>query len=115
MLTPPPHPHDPPARASVRLIFSRCAEELQRRIALHQNLFQKVWGQFNEYTPQQFFDECGPQGEKFLAIAGANVAHIAALAVIDGKTLNDLIDPSEYIPPVAYTVSGGVVTLSETP
>ena len=113
MLTPPPPPADPAARASVRLIFSIVAEELQRRIALHQNLFQKVWGQSNEYSAQEFFDECGDQGEKFLQIAGANVQHIGALAIIDGKTLNDLIDPSEYIPPVAYAVSGGVVTLSE--
>ena len=114
MLTPPPPPADPSARVAVRNIFQEVSYELQRRIALHQNLFQKGWGA-NGYTPQEFFDECGAQGEKFLAIAGANVAHIAALAVIDGKTLNDLIDPSEYIPPVAYTVSGGVVTLSETP
>jgi hypothetical protein len=114
MLTPPPHPHDPAARVACRIIFAEIANELQRRIALHQNAFQKVWGS-TEYTAQEFFDECGNQGEKFLAIAGANVSHIAALAVINGKTLNDLIDPSEYIPPVAYTVSGGVVTLSETP
>lgn len=115
MLNPPPYPADPPARSAVRVIFSEIANELQRRIALHQNAFQKVWGEGNGYTAQEFFDECGDQGEKFLQIAGANVTHIAALAVIDGKTLNDLIDPSEYIPPVAYTVDGGVVTLSENP
>lgn len=114
MLTPPPYPPDPAARVACRTIFAEIANELQRRIALHQNAFQKVWGA-TEYTAQEFFDECGDQGEKFLQIAGANVSHIAALAVIDGKTLNDLIDPSEYIPPVAYTVDGGVVTLSETP
>jgi hypothetical protein len=114
MLTPPPYPPDPAARVACRIIFAEIANELQRRIALHQNAFQKVWGS-TEYTAQEFFDECGDQGEKFLSIAGANVSHIAVLAVIDGKTLNDLIDPSEYIPPVAYTVNGGVVTLSETP
>ena len=113
MLTHPPQPADPAARAAVRTIFQEVSYELQRRIALHQNLFQKVWGQSNEYTPQEFFDECGPQGEKFLAIAGANVEHIASLAVIDGKTLNDLIDPSEYVPPVSYSINqDGSVTLS---
>ena len=111
MLTPPPPPADPSARVAVRVIFQEVSYELQRRIALHQNLFQKVWGA-NGYTPQEFFDECGAQGEKFLAIAGANVAHIAALAVIDGKTLNDFLDPSEYMPPVAYTANpDGTITI----
>jgi hypothetical protein len=97
---------------AARTIFQEVSYELQRRIALHQNLFQKVWHS-TDYTPQQFFDECGEQGAKFLAIAGANVAHIAALAVIDGKTLNDLIDPSEYTPPVSYSINQDVsVTLS---
>ena len=112
MLTHPPQPADPAARAAVRTIFQEVSYELQRRIALHQNLFQKVWHS-TDYTPQQFFDECGPQGAKFLAIAGANVEHIAALAVIDGKTLNDLMDPAEYVPPVSYIINqDGSVTLS---
>lgn len=112
MLTPPAPPADPAARVAVRIIFQEVSYELQRRIALHQNLFQKVWHS-NEYTPQEFFDECGAQGAKFLAIAGANVEHIAALAVIDGKTINDLIDPSEYVPPQSYTINpDGSVTLN---
>jgi hypothetical protein len=95
----------------VRTIFQEVSYELQRRIALHQNLFQKVWHS-TDYTPQQFFDECGAQGAKFLAIAGANVEHIASLAVIDGKTLNDFLDPSEYMPPVKYTPHpDGTITL----
>ncbi len=112
MLTPPPPPADPAAQVAARTIFQEVSYELQRRIALHQNLFQKVWHS-TDYTPQQFFDECGAQGAKFLAIAGANVEHIASLAVIDGKTLNDLIDPSEYVPPVSYSINqDGSVTLS---
>lgn len=111
MLTPPPPPADPIARVAVRTIFQEISYELQRRIAIHQNLFAKVWNS-TDYTPQEFFDECGSHGAKFLEIAGANLDHIAILAAIDDKTLNDLIDPSEYIPPVAYTVSGGIVTLS---
>jgi len=112
MLTHPPKPADPAARAAVRTIFQEVSYELQRRIALHQNLFQKVWHS-TDYTPQEFFDECGAQGAKFLAIAGANVEHIAALAVIDGKTINDLMDPAEYVPPVSYSINqDGSVTLS---
>ena len=112
MLTPPPPPADPAAQVAARTIFQEVSYELQRRIALHQNLFQKVWHS-TDYTPQQFFDECGAQGAKFLAIAGANVEHIASLAVIDGKTLNDLIDPSEYTPPVSYSINqDGTITLS---
>lgn len=110
MITPPP-PIDPPARAAVRVAFTSIIDEMDHRIDIHRRLYHLVWN-CPDYTPQEFFDECGDQGAKFLEIAGANLDHIAILAAIDDKTLNDLIDPSEYIPPVAYTVSGGVVTLS---
>jgi hypothetical protein len=48
-----------------------------------------------------------------MQIAGENVEHIAALAAIDGKTLNDFLDPSEYAPPVAYTANpDGTITIN---
>ena len=112
MLTPPPVPTDPPARAAVRRIFSETAEELQRRIAMHQRIFPLVWSS-NEYTPDEFFAEAGTQAVKFMQIAGENVEHIQALAAIDGKALNDFLSPSEYVPPLPYTVNqDGSITLN---
>jgi hypothetical protein len=113
MLIPPPAPDDPPARAAVRRIFSETAEELQRRIAMHQRIFPLVWSS-NDYTPAEFFEEAGTQAVKFMQIAGENVEHIAALAAIDGKTLNDFLDPSEYTPPVPYTPHpDGTITINQ--
>jgi hypothetical protein len=78
---------------------------------MHQRIFPLVWSS-NDYTPVEFFAEAGTQAVKFMQIAGENVEHIAALAAIDGKTLNDFLDPSEYMPPVAYTVhEDGTITL----
>jgi hypothetical protein len=79
---------------------------------MHQRIFPLVWLS-NDYTPAEFFTEAGTQGVKFMQIAGENVEHIAALAAIDGKTLNDFLDPSEYMPPVAYTANpDGTITLN---
>lgn len=46
-----------------------------------------------------------------MQIAGTNVAHIAAVAQMIGKTLHDYLLPVDYVPPRGYSVSGGVVTL----
>lgn len=111
MITPPPL-IDPPARAAVRVAFASIIDELEHRIDIHRRLFRLVWN-CPDYTPQEFFNECGAQGAKFLEIAGANLNHIAALALLDGKTLNDMLDPSEYTPPAPYTVHhDGTITLN---
>lgn len=114
MLTPPPAPTDPPARAAVRRIFSETADELQRRIAMHQRIFPLVWSS-NEYTPEEWFAEAGTQAVKFMQIAGENVDHIASLAAIDGKTINDFLATSEYVPPRQYTANpDGTIILQPT-
>jgi hypothetical protein len=79
---------------------------------MHQRIFPLVWTS-DDYTPTEFFAEAGTQAVKFMRIAGENVEHIAALAAIDGKTLHDFLDPSEYTPPRAYTVhSDGTITIN---
>jgi len=111
MLTPLSAHTEHPARTSVRRIFSETAEELQRRIAMHQRIFPLVWSS-GDYTPEEWFTEAGTQAVKFMQIAGENVDHIASLAAIDGKTLNDFLSPSEYVPPRQYTANpDGTITL----
>lgn len=82
---------------------------------MHQRIFPLVWSS-NEYTPEEFFAEAGTQAVKFMQIAGENVEHIAALAAIDGKELNDFLSPSEYVPPLPYTANpDGTITLTPAP
>jgi hypothetical protein len=79
---------------------------------MHQSLFPQIWFS-DEYSPAEFFAEAAEQGVKFMQIAGENVGHAERLAIIDGKTLDDFLDPSEYTPPLSYTVhQNGTVTIN---
>lgn len=48
-----------------------------------------------------------------MQIAGTNVAHIATVAAMIGKTLHDYLHPDDYVPPRPYTINeDGTVTLN---
>ena len=114
IIEPPPPPEETPAERAVRESFSETAEEKERRIAFHQRTFQRVWGENNGYTPAQFFAAAGPQGVRFMQIGGASKDHLAALAAIEGKTLDDYLSPEEYDPPLPYTAHpDGTITIDE--
>lgn len=110
-LIPPPPPTEPIARAAVRFLFDGIHQELLRRAAIHKNGFALVW-RSGTHSAAEFFAEAGTEAGLFMQVAGANVAHIAAVAVMIGKTLHDYILPEDYMPPQPYTIhDDGTVTL----
>lgn len=87
--------------------------EAARRAGSHRDSFNAFW-QSTEATPQQICQQMGPQAALFFAIASANVQHIAAVAVIAGKTLDDFLQPSEYVPPKTVTINpDGTATIGD--
>lgn len=78
--------------------------EATRRAGLHRDSFNAFWHS-TEATPQQICLQMGSQAALFFAIASANVQHIAAVAQIAGKTLDDFLKPEEYIPPQTVTIN----------
>lgn len=112
IIDPPPPPQESKAEIAVRETFREMAEENQRRIAMHQRTFRRAWLSL-EYTPAEFFEAAGNQGVRFMQIGGASKNHLAALAAIEGKTLDDYISSEEYDPPVPYTPNpDGTITIN---
>jgi hypothetical protein len=112
-LIPPPPPTEPIARAAVRSLFDGIHQELVRRAAAHKSGFALVW-RSGTHSAAEFFAEAGTEAGLFMQVAGANVAHIAAVAVMIGKTLHDYILPVDYTPPVPYTIhEDGTVTINQ--
>lgn len=87
--------------------------EAIRRAGLHRDSFNAFWHS-TEATPQQVCQQMGPKAALFFAIASANVQHIAAVAAIAGKTLDDFLQPSEYVPPQTVTINqDGTATIGD--
>lgn len=87
--------------------------EAIRRAGLHRDSFNAFWHS-TEAAPQQICQQMGPQAALFFAIAGANVQHIAVVAAIAGKTLDDFLQPSEYVPPKTVTINpDGTATIGD--
>ncbi len=111
-LIPPPPPTEPVARTAVRSLFESVHQELVRRSNIHKAGFALVW-RSGTHSAAQFFEEAGPDGGLFMQIAGTNVAHIATVAAMIGKTLHDYLHPDDYVPPRPYTINeDGTVTLN---
>ena len=111
-LEPPAELTEPAARTAVRELFQSVHDELIRRAAIHKGGFRKVW-RSGTHTAAAFFAEAGPQGVLFMQVAGTNVAHIAAVATMIGKTLHDYLQPEDYVPPIAYTAhADGTITIN---
>ncbi len=103
-----------PGRRIAREIVDTLHDEAQRRAAVHQLLFRKLW--FDPDTsPESVFEELGGRGKAVLDAATANVQHIAAIAPLLGKTLADYLKPEDYTRPRDYTESGGIITLTPLP
>ena len=111
-LTAPPEPTEPTARTAVRKLFLTPHEQLVHLSDIHRDGFASVW-RSGTHTAAEFFAEAGTQGVLFMQVAGTNVAHIAAVANMIGRTLHDYLQPEDYVPPLAYTAhADGTITLS---
>lgn len=87
--------------------------ELDRRVSLHRDSFYMFWYS-KDSSPQQLCDAMGTNAKLFFEVASANVAHIANVAEIAGKSLNNFLTPEQYTPPkpVFYNADG-TVTIGE--
>jgi hypothetical protein len=111
-LIPPPPPSEPIARTAVRTLFDGIHQELVRRAAVHKSGFALVW-RSGTHSAAEFFAEAGTEAVLFMQIAGANLQHIAAVAVMIGKTLHDYLLPEDYVPPLPYTAHpDGTITIN---
>lgn len=110
MITPIQPEIEAPARAIAREITQTLHDELQRRAAVHKNLFDKLWNTPG-IPPEDIFGHLGTSGKDVLDAATANVQHIAAMAPLMGKTLSAYLQPQDYTRPRDYTEGGGIITL----
>jgi hypothetical protein len=75
-------------------------------------LYVRTW--FNQQaTPAEIFADLDANGEALLDSLQARVDCITALAALKGETFDDqFIDGGPLAAPPAYSVSGGVVTIT---
>ena len=112
MFTGPAPPTEPIARTIARQILRKVSEEAQRRLAVQQQVFAEVWRN-PDASAADIFAEMGPEAVKFMQLGGVNVEHAATVAAVNGQTLADVLDESDWLPPVPYTLNpDGTVTLN---
>jgi len=101
---------DIPQEIAVNLLQQMNAEA-ERRVGVHRDMFNAFWNS-TEATPQEIAAKMGNNAAAFFALASQNVTHIATCAAIVGKTLDDYLQPSEYVPPQTVIVNqDGTVTI----
>jgi hypothetical protein len=85
--------------------------DLAERIYRHRKGFSNFWD--NQITPDEILAAWGQRAGYMLMAASENAAHIARLAGIIGKTINDFIEPEFYEPRRAFIpAKDGTVTLA---
>ena len=81
------------------------------RIDNHSKIYHKFWD--SELTPDEILNALNERGlaNHVLTFASTNITHFAEFAEKAGKTLDDIIDESEWKPRRAFTVNGNEVGL----
>jgi uncharacterized protein YdbL (DUF1318 family) len=77
-------------------------QEALRRAGEHIDGYRAFW-ESTEATPQQIADAMNGSAALFLKIARANVEHLAAVAAIIGKPLDNLLPPQYQTSPQTVT------------
>jgi hypothetical protein len=78
-------------------LFADVQSALDQMVAAHRNAFQKFW--FDpRATPDEILASMGTEAGKWLQMASQSAGNIAAVAAIMGKSLDDLLPPSQYQP-----------------
>jgi len=111
MFTGPAQTLEPIARTIARRILRKVSEEAQRRLAVQQECFHETW--HNPDAPAaDIFAEMGPEAAKFMQLGALNVQHAEDVAIINGQTLADVLDESDWMPDQPFTINpDGTVTL----
>jgi len=88
-------------------------QELQRRVEIHARNFHYLWNRGEgQPTADQIVSAMGTNAALFFALASMSAQQIEDAALLVGKTLNDFMPESDYVPPATVIVNqDGTVTL----
>jgi hypothetical protein len=100
-LIPTTTPEPPPIAEQIaeRMVHDFNAH-LAERVHIHKRSFETFWD--NQIPPDDILTAWGHRAGFMLMAASENAAHIARLAGIIGKTIDDFIEPEFYEPRRAF-------------
>jgi hypothetical protein len=112
----PPSPKKPRAEQVAEELLARLDAEIVRRSEQHASDFKAFWAD-PVCTPDEILEAMGPSAPLMLAAASENLRGFAEFAALFGKTLNEVIAPSDYMPRRLFLVNEetGEVTLTPPP
>ena len=97
-----PDSRPPVSEAIAAGLLRQVEQEALRRAGEHIDGYNAFW-ESPEATPQQIADAMNGSAVLFLKIARANVEHLAAVAAIIGKPLDNLLPPQYQTSPQTVT------------
>jgi hypothetical protein len=106
-----PEPPAPtPAQSAARALLARINSHASQLVAAHRELYALFWD--SPATPDEILVEIGTDAATVLAVASQSVENIAALAVVAGRDLHDILPPSQYVPRRPFVIAAdGSATL----
>lgn len=96
-------PAQPTAAREAEAIIDRVNSEMDGRVKSHITEFRAFWARGE--TPDARLVAMGTRAGLYLALASENLAHIARIAGLLGKTLDDFIGPDLYVPPRGFVIA----------
>ena len=97
-----PNAKPPVADTIAAGLLRQVEQEAMRRAGEHIDGHRAFW-ESPEATPQQIADSMNGSAVLFLKIARANVEHLAAVAAIIGKPIDNLLPPQYQTSPQTVT------------
>ena len=108
LLVAPADPKEEPAALYARKILQNMALAAEMLLKCHQEGFAMLWHS-QDATPQEIFDHLGEEAANVMLYSSDAVRLM--LGVATGRQFVDM-QPSEYTPPVPYTINqNGTVTV----
>lgn len=109
LIQPPTVQEEAPAERAARQILQRMTAAAADLLASHQEMYRRLWHS-EDATPEEILQHIGTRGGELFIRGGDTVEFL--LGVNTGRPIASMA-PSEYAPPVPYTInSDGTVTLN---
>lgn len=100
-----------PAEIRAENLLLSVNAELASRVEAHKRAFSDFWDA-EDTTPDEILAAMGPHAQLWLAAATESASHIARLAAIVGKTLDDFLLAEFYAPRRVFVMgSNGTISL----
>lgn len=95
--------------------IKRINDLLNDRVATHRERYLAFW-ENPSATPDEILAALGAQAQLWLGAATESIAHLARLAALAGRTLDDLMAPEYYVPRRGFILGpDGSATLEPAP